>query len=101
MSVGVPGAGTVRVHATAHLGHRLRQRRVASAVRSAVSSGLQRLELVLHGKPRTLAHQKSGLYAQLEVGFVGPGGKPLKAALDAKFLVHPKKVKGGRKAGKS
>ncbi len=95
----MPGAGTVRVHAVARLGRRLRQRRVASAVRSAASAGLQRLELVLQGKPRKLAHQKSGLYAQLEVGFVGPGGKPLKAALDAKFLVHPKRVKGGKKTG--
>lgn len=99
VSVGVPGAGTVRVHATARLGRHLRQHRVASKVRSAAGAGLQRLELVLHGRLRKLARQKSGLYAQLEVGFVGPGGKPLKAALDAKFLVHPKKVRGGKKKG--
>jgi Tol biopolymer transport system component len=99
VSVGVPGAGTVRVHATARLGRGLRQHRVASGVRSAAAAGLQRLELVLHGRPRKLAHEKAGLYAQLEVGFVGPGGKPLKAELDAKFLVHPKKVKGGKKKG--
>lgn len=102
VSVGVPGAGTVRVHATARLGRRPGQHRVASAVRSAAGAGLQRLELVLHGERRKLAHQKGGLYAQLEVGFVGPGGKPLKATLDAKFLVHRKKAKGSKKkAGKS
>jgi hypothetical protein len=68
-------------------------------VRAATGAGLQRLELVLHGKPRKLAREKSGLYAQLEVGFVGSGGKPLKASLDAKFLAHAKRAKGGKKKG--
>jgi hypothetical protein len=49
--------------------------------------------LALPKKLRGLARRKGGLYAQLDLGFVGPGGKPLKAALDARFLVHSKKAK--------
>jgi Tol biopolymer transport system component len=92
--VGVPGSGAVHVMATARLGSHRKLRRVAAAHRYASAPGTQKLVLRLSGKRRGLARKKGGLYAQLDVGFVGPGGKPLKAALDARFLVHRRKVKG-------
>lgn len=86
--VGVPGSGVVRVKATAKLGSRRRRRQVASAHRFATTAGPQKLILHLPRKLIDLARRKGGLYSQLEIGFVGPGGKPLSAGLDARFLMH-------------
>jgi hypothetical protein len=94
--VGVPGSGSVRAKATGRLGRHLRRRRVASAHKHASSAGSQTLLLHLPRKLRHLAKRKGGLYAQLDVNFESPTGKPLKAALDVRFLVHRRKVKGSR-----
>jgi hypothetical protein len=94
--VGVPGSGSVRAKATGRLGRHLRKRRVASAHKGAPAAGAQILILHLPKKLRHLAKRKGGLYAQLDVGFEGPSGKPLKAALDVRFLVHRRKVKGSK-----
>jgi hypothetical protein len=93
VAVGLPGAGSLRAKATARVGKRLRKRRVARHVVAAQAAGLNQVVLALPRKLRVLAKRKGGLYAQLEVGFVGAGGKPLHAALDARFVVHRKKVK--------
>jgi hypothetical protein len=93
VTAGVPGAGTIAVKAAARLGSKRKLRRVASMHRSAAAAGVQRIELRLPRKLRGLAHQKGGLYAQLDVAFNGSGGQPLHAGLDARFLVHQKKTK--------
>jgi hypothetical protein len=93
VTAGLPGRGTLNAEAAARLGRRLKLRRVASASRLASAAGVQRFDLRLPRKLRGLAHKKGGLYAQLDVDFSGPGGKPLRAALDVRFLVHRKKVK--------
>jgi Tol biopolymer transport system component len=94
--VGVPGAGALRATAVARLGKRLHRHRVASGHDRASASGTQKLVLALPRKLRGLAHRKGGLYAQLDLGFEGPGGKPLSAALDVRFLVHRARPKGKR-----
>jgi hypothetical protein len=94
--VGVPGSGSVRAKATGRLGRRLRAHRVASAHKRAPAAGAQTLILHLPRKLRYLAKRKGGFYAQLDVGFESPAGKPLKAALDVRFLVHRHKAKGNR-----
>ncbi|HEY2054266.1 MAG TPA: hypothetical protein VGH14_10060 [Solirubrobacterales bacterium] len=95
--VGVPGAGAIRAKATARLGRHLRSHQVASTHRAAGVAGPQILLLHLPRKQRQLATRKGGLYAQLDVAFEGPGGKPLKSGIDARFLVHRQKVKGKRR----
>jgi hypothetical protein len=95
--VGVPGAGVVRANATARLGKHLRRHRVARASRRAPTAGAQTLILHLSHKQRKLAKRQGGLYAQLDISFEGPGGKPLKSGIDARFLVHHLKVKGTKK----
>jgi len=97
VTVGLPGAGALRAKATARVGKRLRERRVAKRVVDTQAAGLSQVVLALPRKLRELAKRKGGLYSQLEIGFVGPGGKPLRAALDTRFVVHRKKV--SRKAG--
>jgi Tol biopolymer transport system component len=100
ITVGLPGSGTLRAKATARVGTKLRRRRVARHVAQASGPGLRQVVLALPRKLRSLARRKGGLYAQLDINFVGGGGKPLRAALDAKFLVHHKSVKrkrGGRR----
>jgi Tol biopolymer transport system component len=92
--VGVPGPGAVRAKATGRLGRGRRAHRVASAHKRAPAAGAQALILHLPSKLRHLAKRKGGFYAQLDVGFEGPAGKPLKAALDVRFLVHRRKTKG-------
>jgi hypothetical protein len=99
ITVGLPGSGTLRAKATARVGTKLRRRQVAMHVAQAPGPGLRQVVLALPRKLRSLARRKGGLYAQLDVNFVGAGGKPLRAALDARFLVHHKSVKrkrGGR-----
>jgi Tol biopolymer transport system component len=99
VAVGLPGAGTLRATATARVGKRLRRRRVARHDVQAQTSGLRKVVLALPKGLRGLAKRKGGLYADLDIGFLGAGGKPLHAALDARFVVHRKKVKrkrGGR-----
>jgi Tol biopolymer transport system component len=97
LAVGVPGSGSVKAEATARLGRRLRERHVSSSSKRAAAAGVQALILALPKKLRHLAKRKGGLYAQLDVGFEGPGGKPLHAAVDVRFLVHRRAVKGRRK----
>lgn len=97
VTVGLPGAGTVTVQAAARVGRRPKLHRVASAQREAPTAGLQRLELGLPRKLHGLARKKGGLYAQLDVDFSGPGGRPLRAAVDARFVVHRKKVRRGKR----
>jgi hypothetical protein len=93
LTVGVPGSGRIDVSAAARLGRRLRLHRVASTHRDASAAGAQRLELRLPRKLRGLSRRKGGLFSQLEVGFSGPGGKPLRASLEARFLVHGSRKK--------
>lgn len=93
IAVGLPGAGTLRAKATARVGGHLKRRRVAKRILESAGQGLRKVKLRLAGKLRGLARQRGGLYAQLDLSFVGPGGKPLHAALDARFLVHRKNVK--------
>jgi Tol biopolymer transport system component len=99
--VGLPGAGTVRAKAKARLGQRSKPRRVSSAHRGAKAGGAQRFTLRLPKKLRGLAHRKGGLNAELDVDFIGSGGKPLSAALDVRFLVHSAKSGKGKGAKKS
>jgi hypothetical protein len=86
----------VRAKASARLGRRLRKRRVASVQKHASAAGAQTLILRLPGKLRYLAKRKGGLYAQLDIAFESPAGKPLSAGLDARFLVHRRTAKGRR-----
>jgi hypothetical protein len=95
--VGLPGAGTVRVKAKARLGRLLKRRRVTSGHRQAQAAGVVRLNLRLPRKLRPLAHRKGGLNAAVDVAFAGPGGKPLSAALQVRFVVHGKKAKKGKR----
>jgi hypothetical protein len=97
VTVGVPGAGSVGAKAAARPGKKLKLRRVAAAHRNAPGAGVQRLELRLPPKLRGLAHKKGGLNAQLDINFTGPGGKPLHAALDVRFLVHHRKTKKAKR----
>jgi hypothetical protein len=93
VTVGVPGAGTLGVKAAARLGRHLKLRRVGNAHRSSSAPGVQRLDLRLPRKLRGLARKKGGVYAQIDIGFSGAGGRPLRAELDARFVVHRRKAK--------
>lgn len=100
--VGVPGAGEVRVNAKARTGRKLKTRRAASAHRRATTAGAESLTLRLPRKLRKLAHHKGGLDAEVDVDFAASEGKPLSAALEARFIVRvaAKSGKPGKK-GKS
>lgn len=95
--VGLPGAGALRAKAQARLGRRPKRRQVGGAHRQATAAGVQKLTLQLPRKLRGLAHRKGGLNAEVDVDFSGPGGKPLSAALDVRFVVHARKPKKGKK----
>jgi Tol biopolymer transport system component len=93
----VPGAGRLRVKAQALVGARLRRRQVAAAGGRAKQEGLLRLEITLKPGYRGLAKARPGLPAILQLSFRGPGGKPLHASLNVRFVAKPKK--SGSKAG--
>jgi hypothetical protein len=87
---GTPGAGTLQARATSRVGAKARMRQVSSGRRHPPAAGLVQLELTLPPKLRKLARRKGGLYTNLGVQFNGPGGKPLKQNLVARFRVHRK-----------
>lgn len=95
---GVPGAGTLRAKAQSRFGAKPRPRKVSTAHRTSGAAGLLNLELSLSHKLRSMAHVKGGLYTTVEVEFTGPGGRPLKQRLVARFRAHkPAKKKGKKK----
>jgi hypothetical protein len=95
---GVPGAGTLRAKAQSRFGAKPRPRKVSTARRSSAAAGLLNLELSLSHKLRSMALVKGGLYTTVEVQFTGPGGRPLKQRLVARFRAHrPAKKKGKKK----
>jgi hypothetical protein len=91
----VPGAGKLSARAKAQVGPKLRRLRVASGSRRAVAATTLRLELALPRRLRAQAHGGAGLEATVAVAFNGPGGKPLKQTLVARFRVH--RAKAGAK----
>jgi hypothetical protein len=86
----VPGGGTLRARAKAQLGSRLKLRRVAGGERRAGTASMLRLALKLPRRLRPLSRRRGGLGATISVSFAGPGGQPLHALLDTRFLVHGK-----------
>jgi Tol biopolymer transport system component len=88
----VPGAGALGVSARSPLGPRLRSRVVDSAQRRTSYAGVIRIELDLPRGLRSLSHRKGGLYTALSLQFSGPGGKPLKEKISARFRAHRKKT---------
>jgi hypothetical protein len=94
---GVPGAGTLRAKAQSRFGAKPRPRKVSTARRRSAAAGLLNLELNLSHKLRSMARVKGGLYATVEVEFTGPGGRPLKQRLVARFRVHKPAKKRGKK----
>lgn len=94
---GVPGTGTLSAQAKSKVGSKPAPQKVSAGHRRARVAGIVRLELNLPQKLRGLAHRKGGLYSALDVQFTGPGGKPLKQQLVARFRVHAKSsAKTGR-----
>jgi hypothetical protein len=95
---GVPGMGTLRAKAQSRFGTKPHPRKVSSAHRHAGAAGLLDLELSLSHNLRSMARVKGGLYTTVEVEFTGPGGRPLKQRLVARFRAHkPTKQKGKKK----
>lgn len=93
---GVPGAGTLSAKAKSRVGSKSSPRKVSAGHRRSRSAGIVRLELNLPTTLQKLAHRKGGLYSALNVQFIGPGGKPLKQQLVARFRAHSKS--SGKKA---
>jgi WD40-like Beta Propeller Repeat len=85
----VPGRGTLRTAARSQLGTRLKTRRVASARRRSSGPRVLMAELKL-GRGREALARGPGLVARIHLTFAGPGGRPLHADLESRFLVHRK-----------
>jgi hypothetical protein len=91
----VPGAGTLRASAKSPVGPRLHTRVVDKAQSRAATGGVVWLELKLPRRWKNLARRKGGLYAWLDLQFVGSGGGPLQQQFAARFRAHhPKPMKG-------
>lgn len=86
----VPGAGTLRGSARAQVGGHLKSRRVASGSGRSVVAGTLTFDLKLRHGRRSLA-RKPGLVARVHLAFTGSRGRPLRADLQSRFLVHPKR----------
>jgi dipeptidyl aminopeptidase/acylaminoacyl peptidase len=86
----VPGAGTLRGSARAQVGGHLKSRRVASGSRRSGIAGTLIFDLKL-GRGRQVLARKPGLVARVHLTFTGGGGRPLRADLQGRFLVHPKR----------
>jgi hypothetical protein len=96
----VPGAGTLRALARAQVGARLKTKQVAHGKRRAGGARSVTLDLKLGRGRRRLTHLPGGLVTRLRVSFTGPGGQPLHATLQSRFLVHRKHLKNQRKAAR-
>ena len=79
--------------ARSQVGTRLKTQQVASGHRRAGAAQTLMIDLKLGHARRGLIHRPGGLVTRLQVAFTGPGGKPLHAELQSRFLVHRRRAK--------